>query len=411
MTNDECRKSIAHDSSFCHSSFVNYRSSPRIGGPTGHGFTLVELLVVIAIIGILVAMLLPAIQAAREAARRSQCQNNMRNLGLAVLNYEQTYKQYPVAVQTEPQDAASVSARIYAAQDGQRLYANWAIMILPFIEEQPLYDSFALKQPSGRLMSLTVNNIPASILPAGRAPNANLAGRTAELHVMLCPTDDGQGRPYNGGTASGGLWARGNYGYNGGLGLVVDNPAIWSKTSIDPTTGAAVYCGRGVAGVDVAMDTAQITDGTSHTIAIGELRTGRSDRDRRGVWAMPMVGSNLLMQHGANFGLGPNDCQPGTDDIRDNTWIIEDSGEAALRAECMLPFGSSSWNVSAQVAARSKHTGGIYVAMCDGSCQFVSDFIDAGEQTAGLTCVETAFGAWQRLNCPDDGYVINNAGQ
>ena len=94
------------------------------------GFTLVELLVVIAIIGILVALLLPAIQAAREAARRSQCQNNLRNLGLALLNFEHTNKKFPVAVQTEPQDATSISARIYAAQDGQRLYANWAIMSL-----------------------------------------------------------------------------------------------------------------------------------------------------------------------------------------------------------------------------------------------------------------------------------------
>jgi prepilin-type N-terminal cleavage/methylation domain-containing protein len=375
------------------------------------GFTLVELLVVIAIIGILVALLLPAIQAAREAARRSQCQNNMRNIGLALLNFEQTNKKFPVAVQTEPQDAASISARIYAAQDGQRLYANWAIMILPFMEEQPLFDSLALKQSSGRLMSLTVNNIPTSILPSGKAANANFVARNSELQVMLCPSDDGRGRPYNGGTASGGLWARGNYGYNGGLGLVVANPDIWAKTSIDPNTGEKVYCGRGVGGVDVAMTAAQVTDGTSHTIAIGELRTGRSDKDRRGVWAMPMVGSNLLMQHGANFGLGPNDCQPGTDDIRDNVQIIQESGEAALRAECMLPFNSNSWNVSAQVAARSKHTGGIYVAMCDGSCQFISDFVDAGQQTAGLTCLQSAFGVWQRLNSPDDNYVISGLGE
>jgi hypothetical protein len=123
---------------------------------------------------------------------------------------------------------------------------------------------------------------------------------------------------------------------------------------------------------------------------------------------MQMVGSNLLMQHGANFGLGPNDCQPGTDDIRDNVEIIDDAGEAVLRADCMLPFNSSSWNISAQVAARSRHVGGIYAAMCDGSVQFISDFVDSGQQTAGLTCQESAFGVWQRLNCPDDGYVIAN---
>ena len=374
------------------------------------GFTLVELLVVIAIIGILVALLLPAVQAAREAARRSQCQNNMRNLGLALLNYEQTVKEFPVAVRTEPLDAPGSAARIRAAQDGQRLYANWAIQILPYIEEQPLYDSMALEQPSGRLMSLTVNNIPVSILESGKAPNANFVARNTELEVMLCPTDDGRGRPYDGGAASGGLWARGNYGYNGGLALVLDNEEIWAKTKIGPD-GLPITCGRGVGGADVAMNIGQITDGTSHTIAIGELRTGRGNKDRRGVWAMQMVGSNLLMQHGSNYGLGPNDCRPGTDDIRDNEAIIAEVGESNLSAECMLPFASSSWNVSVQVAARSKHTGGIFAAMCDGSVQFISDFIDAGEQTAGLRCEEEVFGVWQRLNCPDDGYVINGSGQ
>jgi Protein of unknown function (DUF1559) len=359
-----------------------------------------------------VALLLPAIQAAREAARRTQCQNNLRNLGLALLNFEQSTKKFPVAVQTEDQDSpGNISAQIRAAQDGQRLYANWAILILPFMEEQPLYDSFALVQKSGRLMSLTTNNIPAAILPTGKAPNSNFVGRNAELQVMLCPTDDGKGRPYDGGTASGGLWARGNYGYNAGMGMVLSNPGMWAKTEPDPVVaGATVYCGRGVGGVNVAMGFKQITDGSAHTIAVGELRTGRSNKDRRGVWAMQMVGSNLLMQHGANYGLGPNDCQPGTDDIRDNVAIIADAGESILRADCMLPFNSSSWDISAQVAARSKHVGGIYAAMCDGSVQFISDFVDAGQQTAGLTCQESAFGVWQRLNCPDDGYVIANQG-
>lgn len=143
----------------------------HIRRPTSAGFTLVELLVVIAIIGILVALLLPAIQAAREAARRSQCQNNMKNLGLAVLNYEQSKKKFPIAVQTEEKDApGNIAAQTKAAQDGQRLYANWAIQILPYIEEQPLFDSFVFKDKTGRLISLTANNIPAAALPAGKPP-------------------------------------------------------------------------------------------------------------------------------------------------------------------------------------------------------------------------------------------------
>lgn len=375
------------------------------------GFTLVELLVVIAIIGILVALLLPAVQSAREAARRSQCQANLKNIGLALLNYENTNKKYPLAVQTEDLDApGNVTGQIRAAQDGQRLYANWAILILPFMEERALFDSFLFKRAdTGRLQSLTGNTITAAALGgSGKPANANFTARNTEVAVMLCPSDDGRGRPYNGGTFSGGQWARGNYGYNGGLALVLDNAGVWTKTALDPD-GNPLTCGRGIGGVNRSMSIAKVTDGTSKTIAVAEIRTGRGNLDRRGVWAMQMVGSNLLMQHGANFGLGPNDCQPGTDDLRDNEAIIQESGADLLRVECMLPFSSSSWNVSAQTVSRSTHPGGVFAAMCDGSVQFVSDFIDAGQQTNGLRCAPEVFGTWQRMNCPDDELVINNS--
>ncbi|HEY4233635.1 MAG TPA: DUF1559 domain-containing protein [Lacipirellulaceae bacterium] len=387
------------------------------------GFTLVELLVVIAIIGILVALLLPAIQAAREAARRTQCQNNMKNLGLGLLNFEQTKKRFPVAVQLEPRDKpGDIYGQITIASNGTFLYANWAIQILPYLEEQPLYDSFCLAQPtgsnsatSGRQISLTLNTIPATA-SSGKATDANLNGRKTELSVMLCPTDIGRGNLYNGqgATGSGGLWARGNYAYNFGLGFPLDNVTsdhtneVWNKTYMNGSD--LVTCGRGIGGAGVACTIGQVTDGTSHSIALLEVRVGLDPIDRRGVWAMQMIGSNILGQHGANYAGGPNDCNPGGDDLRDNSGVIKAVGAQTLTAECMLPYqNDSGWNISAQGIARSRHVGGIFVTMCDGSVQFISDYVDIGQQTTGLLCDPNLFGVWQRLNCPDDGLAINDS--
>jgi prepilin-type N-terminal cleavage/methylation domain-containing protein len=375
------------------------------------GFTLVELLVVIAIIGILVAMLLPAVQAAREAARRSQCQNNCKNLGLSMMNYEGVYKKFPVAINTEPLDPAPQIAR---ASDGTRLYNNWAIDILPFMEEQGLYDTFHLvRADTGRLQTLTSANIPAAALGGSNKPaNTNVIARSTELSLQLCPSDIGAnnlfdaGAPGSPGNANN-MWARGNYGYNVGLALILNNAEAWNMTALD-SDGVVMTCGRGVGGADKSATIAQITDGTSHTVALFELRVGLGPVDRRGVWAMQMVGSNLVSQHGSNYALGPNDCTPGSDDIIGNQDIINSFGQEFLRQECMLPYESGSWNVSAQIVTRSQHPGGIFATMCDGSVQFISDFVETGGQTSGLRCAETLFGVWQRLTCPNDGYVVSN---
>src|SRR5262245_56351867 len=100
-----------------------------------HGFTLVELLVVIAIIGILVALLLPAIQAAREAARRAQCSSNIHNAALAVLNYEAAKKSLPMGMTFDPSFAGSVETLSHYGP-------NWVILTLPYMEGQDLYDAF-----------------------------------------------------------------------------------------------------------------------------------------------------------------------------------------------------------------------------------------------------------------------------
>ena len=154
------------------------------------GFTLVELLVVIAIIGVLVALLLPAVQAAREAARRIQCANNLRNLALAVLNYHDSRGHFPVPTSVRPDSNDDVLT-------DNRLFSNWAIETLPYFEQQNLFDRFEISTESPLKRITDVDNQPA---------------RSTELSVMLCPSDQGQGQPFTGGSFPDSSWARGNYG-------------------------------------------------------------------------------------------------------------------------------------------------------------------------------------------------------
>jgi prepilin-type N-terminal cleavage/methylation domain-containing protein len=369
------------------------------------GFTLVELLVVIAIIGVLVALLLPAVQAAREAARRAQCTTNLKNLALAVLNFEDANKYLPAP--------ATVGDFRFEPMLPRRAYGSWAIDILPFIEQAALHNSIDLKKPTG--MSDPVN----------------AAARATPLEIMRCPTDTNS-QPFNSPEADeGDNWARGNYGLNGfqywpgtgfnrqaagfedgalltmidfnvGMGIVVQDPAIAFTTP--PATG-----------LSPRWTMKRITDGTTNTIMLGELRTGLSQHDRRGVWAMGFCGSNYLCRHAWNGQGRPNTCSPGYDDIASIGAAISDVGAAVMEQECM----QADPNVarSGQVSVRSLHPGGAFVALADASVRFISDFVDTGELIyegyvgeTGPPNGDVTFRVWQRLNVGADGMTFELPG-
>src|SRR5262245_15507140 len=164
---------------------------------SSRGFTLVELLVVIAIIGILIALLLPAVQAAREAARRSQCMNNLRQMGLAMLNYEQSYKKFPPSDVLVPDPATGELTKSLGLSVHARL--------LPFVEESSLR---------------TLVNFSAAYSDA-----SNVTAKMTRVPMFVCPSDGGENA-----TAINAKGAATSYHANQGSGVVWSIP----KTAADP---------------------------------------------------------------------------------------------------------------------------------------------------------------------------------
>lgn len=361
------------------------------------GFTLVELLVVIAIIGVLVALLLPAVQAARESARRTQCTNNLKNLGLALLNYHDSRKVFPAP--------ATVFSETIEPLYGTRVFGSWAIDILPFIEQQALHDQF------------TINKVTRVSDPI------NESARSTELPVMLCPSDTGLGNPY---IEDDGRWARCNYGLNAhqywpnrglnkvAIGISSDANSEKMAPYLDYNIGLGGFAIQGLAGPDMSIS--RITDGTSNTIMLGEMRVGLDQVDRRGVWAMGLCGSNYHCRHASNGVNAPNSCGSGEDDVDGAQKIIDSIGRPAMRAQCM---DAATVN-SGQSVMRSVHPGGIFVTMVDGSVHFVSDFIepgrvgygayigaDAGGSGSSVDASQANFRVWQRINVSNDGMLAD----
>jgi prepilin-type N-terminal cleavage/methylation domain-containing protein/prepilin-type processing-associated H-X9-DG protein len=322
------------------------------------GFTLVELLVVIAIIGILVALLLPAIQSAREAARRAQCQSNIKNVALAVLTYGSAQKDLPQGMTFPKGIEQNIGRLIYFSR-------NWIISVLPYLEEQALYDSFNFKRAI---------NDPITT-------NPNCIAHATSIPVLLCPSDPYNRVMYQGGPDSGhyGSWARGNYAGNSGNAFLYYCASEECSYSAD-SPGWLSDQRRGVMGPNASIRYKRIVDGTSKTILIGEIRAGITDKDARGVWALGHAGASLLAAYGSGTDdNGPNTCNPEADDVYSDA-----CGSSDALSLCMDCYAGTHF---AQQTVRSLHNGGAFVAMCDGSVQFITDDVE----TSGV------FGNWGSL--------------
>ncbi len=235
------------------------------------GFTLVELLVVIAIIGILVALLLPAIQAAREAARRSQCSNNLKQIGLGLMNYHDTHNAFPAGWNKQ-------------SPNGQPDW-GWAVMILPFTEQATLYEE--LNPTERRLSQLYVSGAPADTQRLLQTP----------IKTYRCPSDTLKA-----------LNTLITFGSNNHFRLATSNYVASVGTGSQTGTGAnnGVFYGNSWHGVK------DILDGTAQTIAVGERSASHQAAQWAGVGGNNSIGNEHQPRATARGGFVINFDYTGT---------------------------------------------------------------------------------------------------
>jgi prepilin-type N-terminal cleavage/methylation domain-containing protein len=319
------------------------------------GFTLVELLVVIAIIGILVALLLPAIQSAREAARRSQCVNNLKQLGVAFQNYHDNYKQLPVG-------AFSCC------------WGTWQMAILPFLEEQELADMYQFipkTPPPGLPFPVFDWDYAYDRLDLTKSPpmrNREVCQRRIE--TLTCPSDEPQVARGCSNVVGGATFHNyvANFGNTNHAGTNLTVPVKIDNFGSpfighEPLPNGSVQFNK-------FTKFPEITDGLSKTLMFSETvqgRPGATGCDLRGMtwwgWAA-----------GFETYAAPNGSDP------DRMQGLADCQRVEPNPPCNLAAPPQFYN-----AARSRHPGGVHILLCDSSVQFVTDDVDLTTWRAAST--------------------------
>lgn len=315
---------------------------------TRSAFTLVELLVVIAIIAMLVSLLLPAVQSAREAGRRISCVNNQKQLALALLNYESANGKFPPPGYAGINKNPTILFGEFVPNEGKQF--SWIVLTLPFMEEQNLFDQFDLTK--------TVFNQPR-------------AATKAQPPSLMCASDNAEGRELRSGFSNGRAFGKTNY-------------AAWATPYHLDLQG--LFAGAmGSWGLKLK----EVEDGLSKTYMLSEVLTRADIRDQRGAWALPWNAASLLaydahhnfkndglqyypMTRVTDFMQRPNHLGPNVDMIYDCP--RPESAQLEGQPCGTFEMGTNSGYHSA--APRSYHAGGVNVALMDGSVTFVPNDVD-----------------------------------
>ena len=337
-------------------------------GQKSAAFTLVELLVVIAIIGILVGLLLPAVQAAREAARRMQCSNSLKQLGLACHNYHDVHSAFPSG---QPRNLNAGPMGSVWGNEGVNACWTWCALVLPFIEQTALHNQI---EPNRLLAHLSI------------ADPVRLKAMQQPLSTFRCASDPGPALNDYRQVPNGGS---GNVNCTTGCVQVATSNYVGTNDSYDiyRSLFAGQRTGNGIFDQTIMktkVNFRNLTDGTSNTLLIGER-------------AYSLSGISGTFVSGAAVVFGTN----GDSDQANQQGMVYAMGGGRWPINC-----TSS---GCQRGFSSRHVGGVQFVFCDGAVRFVSQSIDHNPST-DTVLVPTMDSVYERLIAIDDGIVVGEFG-